>query len=306
MKKILLIKHGSLGDIVFSLPVMYSIRHHFSNDKIDLLTEEKYVSLLDHSKYFNKIITDNRYKNIFKTLNLLMNLRKNKYDLIIDLQNSTRTSLYNFFFRFFDNCLISSSRIFSHYRYLIPLQGKETTTEGLFNQINLLKINKNNNEEYFWLQRKLDIEYDSKLVLFIPGVSSKGKYKQWQPKKFAEIAKYCEMKKYKICVVGTNNDRDSVAPIFLNCKNVIDNIDNSPPDKIFSIAKKSSLVITNDTGPGHIAALTKTKILWILNDNKITASNVPNNENNLKILSDNLKNISVDKVIDFIQKENLL
>ena len=51
--------------------------------------------------------------------------------MIIDLQNSKRTSYYHFIFRIFGKSLISSSRKFSHFRYIIPVQGKETATQGL-------------------------------------------------------------------------------------------------------------------------------------------------------------------------------
>ncbi len=306
MKKILIIKHGSLGDIVFSLPVIYSIKKHFYNEEVELLTEKKYFSFFKDSNYFNNLIEDNRDKNLFININLLFTLKKNKYDLIIDLQNSFRTSIYNFFFRLFSKSKISSSRNFAHYKYNIPEQGRESTTQGLFNQIKLLNILSDNKIEYTWLEKKLDIKYDNKIVLFIPGVSSKGKYKQWQPDKFANIAKYCESKNYKVCVVGNNSDRNSIAPILRACSNVIENIDNSPPDIIYSIAKKASLVITNDTGPGHIASLSGTKILWILNDNKITAANIGDKENNLKLLSDSVKNITAIQVIEFINKQKLL
>ena len=306
MKKILIIKHGSLGDIIFSLPIIHSIKKHFFNKEIELLTEEKYFSFFKNSKYFNNLIEDNRVKNIFINTELLIKLRRNKYDLIIDLQNSTRTSFYNFFFRLFSKSKISSSRYFAHNRYVIPKQGTETTTQGLFNQIKLINISGENNIQYNWLEKKLDAIYDKKIILFITGVSPQGKYKQWQPDKFANIAKYCENKNYKICVVGNNSDRESIAPILNKCNNVIENIGKSPPDIIFSIAKKASLVITNDTGPGHIAALSGAKILWLLNNNKITAANINNNENNFKLLSDNVKNITEKEVIEFINKKKLL
>ena len=40
--KILVVKHGSLGDIAFSIHAMGSIKQFFNNATIDLLTEEKY------------------------------------------------------------------------------------------------------------------------------------------------------------------------------------------------------------------------------------------------------------------------
>ena len=44
--KILVVKHGSLGDIAFSLNAMASIKKNFSNSNIDLLTEGKYINFL--------------------------------------------------------------------------------------------------------------------------------------------------------------------------------------------------------------------------------------------------------------------
>ena len=50
-KKILLIKHGSLGDIVFALEPILAIRNKFNNSVIDLVTEEKFIP------FFKKINT---------------------------------------------------------------------------------------------------------------------------------------------------------------------------------------------------------------------------------------------------------
>ena len=45
MKKILVIKHGSLGDMVFALPSMMSIRSKYPDSLIDLLTENFFSSI---------------------------------------------------------------------------------------------------------------------------------------------------------------------------------------------------------------------------------------------------------------------
>ena len=237
---------------------------------------------------------------------MLIKLLKRKYDLIIDLQNSSRTSYYHLFFRIFSNVKICSSRKFSHIKYINPIQGIETATKGLFNQIKLLEIPEIINIQYNWLNSNLDERYSNKTILFIPGVSKKGKYKRWDPKKYSELAKYCEDKNYQICVVGTKQDRESVIPIMKNCENLINNIGHSPPDIIYSISKISTLIVTNDTGPGHIAALSGSNILWLVNDNKVTKANIGNETNNYKISSSYVNNITTQEVINFIEKKKLL
>ena len=62
-KKILVIKHGSLGDITFALSAMNSIRFYFKYSKITLLTDSKFVNFLKLSE----IICNNEFQNIFPT-----------------------------------------------------------------------------------------------------------------------------------------------------------------------------------------------------------------------------------------------
>ena len=45
MKNILIIKHGSLGDIVLSIYPIFSIKEKYKNSKVTILTEAKYQDL---------------------------------------------------------------------------------------------------------------------------------------------------------------------------------------------------------------------------------------------------------------------
>ena len=88
-KKILVIKQGSLGDIVFALPAMYSIRIYFEHSKVALLTESKFVNFLKKSKYFDRFLIDNR-KGLLKTVFVILRIFHNDYNLFEnekDLQN---------------------------------------------------------------------------------------------------------------------------------------------------------------------------------------------------------------------------
>ncbi len=302
MKKILIIKHGSLGDIALSLPAFYSIRNNYPQSEIYLLTEEKFINFFKKSKLINYFISNNRNESYLKTFKTLLDLVKINFELIIDLQNSERTSVYNLFFRVFHKAKICSSRSFAHYRYKIPQQGKESIITGLFNQLKLIGINHVNKIDYDWLKIDLKEKYNEPLVLFIPGVSKGNEYKQWQPEKFLELAKYFEKNGFSICIIGTKNDIDSAKPILDNCSNIINKIDKSPPEVIYSIAKESQLIISNDTGPGHLASLSNTKIIWIGNEDRISRSNIVNDDFSNKILSKSVKNIEVKQVINLVEK----
>ena len=119
------------------------------------------------------------------------------------------------------------------------------------------------------------------------------------------LAKYFEEKGFLICVVGTKMDYSSVEPILKICNNVVNKINQSPPEVVYTIAKKSHLIISNDTGPGHIAALSNTNILWLGLNNPVSKSNLSQGKNSFSILSKNMNQITVSKIIQYINQNKL-
>ncbi|MBD1147212.1 glycosyltransferase family 9 protein [Pelagibacterales bacterium SAG-MED31] len=304
--KILLIKHGSLGDIVFALEPILSIKKKFNNSVIDLVTEEKFIPFFKKTKMFDQYLVDNR-AGLFSTFALIRKIINGKYDLIIDLQNSKRTNFYNFFTKIFSRSRINGSRSFVHDRYVIPVQGKESPTQGLYNQLKLLGINKSDHDFSWLVSDKEDQSIEHKnVVLIIPGVSKSGRSKQWSSIKYQQLCSFLESKGYYICLVGTKHDAMSFQPILDGCKNIINLIDKSPPEIIYSVATKSKLIISNDTGPGHIAALSKVNILWLALDNSVTKANLSFQQNNHMLLKNKMEDLSVNEVQDFIIKNKLL
>jgi len=101
-------------------------------------------------------------------------------------------------------------------------------------------------------------------------------------------------------------DYPSVEPILKICKNVVNKIDQSPPEVVYTIAKNSHLIISNDTGPGHIAALSNTNILWLGLNNPISKSNLLKDKNSYSILATNMSQITVSEIIQYINKNKLL
>ena len=115
---ILIIKHGSLGDVVLSFGAIKSIRKYLKHKKLYLLTQSSYKNLFKDIPYVDAILEDNRGNIFFSIINILRIIRINKIDLVLDLQNSSRTGLYNFFIKFFSKSKIISARAFSNYPYV--------------------------------------------------------------------------------------------------------------------------------------------------------------------------------------------
>ena len=99
MSNILIIKHGSLGDISQISGALRDIRENNNNEKIFILTTLPYVELLSKCPYIDGVLIDKRLPrwNIFYLFKLRKLLKKFDFIKIYDLQNSSRTSFYRKF-----------------------------------------------------------------------------------------------------------------------------------------------------------------------------------------------------------------
>ena len=96
MSNILIIKHGSLGDIVQISGVIRDIKETYNDKKIFILTTLPYVELLSKCTYLDGVLIDQRLPrwNIFYLLKLKKMVKKFNFSYAYDLQNSSRTSFY--------------------------------------------------------------------------------------------------------------------------------------------------------------------------------------------------------------------
>ena len=93
---ILVIKLGAVGDVILSSAAFKALRERFPNARISCLTGRASAPLLHGCPYLDDVIIydhKGQDKGIFGFWNVLQELRKYRFDKIIDLQNNTRTHL---------------------------------------------------------------------------------------------------------------------------------------------------------------------------------------------------------------------
>ena len=90
MSNILIIKHGSLGDIVQISGVLRDIRETHTDKKIFILTTMSYVDFLSRCPYLDGVLVDKRLPrwNIYYLIKLKKMLSKFNFSHAYDLQNS--------------------------------------------------------------------------------------------------------------------------------------------------------------------------------------------------------------------------
>ena len=96
MSNILVIKHGSLGDIAQACGAIQDISENHPEDQIHILTTKPYFELFRKNPFVHNVILDKRKSrfNLIYLYMLMRNLKKKNFRKVYDLQNSSRTKFY--------------------------------------------------------------------------------------------------------------------------------------------------------------------------------------------------------------------
>ena len=96
MSNILIIKHGSLGDIAQASGAIQDISENHKEDKVYLLTTKPYFDLFKKNPYLTDIILDKRLSrfNLIYLYSFMRKIKKLNFTKVYDLQNSSRTAFY--------------------------------------------------------------------------------------------------------------------------------------------------------------------------------------------------------------------
>jgi ADP-heptose:LPS heptosyltransferase len=84
--KILILRFSSIGDIVLTTPVIRVLKKQLSDVEIHFATKSEYGFLLEENPHISKV-----YHLEDSLGTLISDLRKEKYDFIVDLHNNVRT-----------------------------------------------------------------------------------------------------------------------------------------------------------------------------------------------------------------------
>ena len=86
--KFLILRFSSIGDIVLTTPVVRCIKKRFPKAEIHYATKKAFHSIVKHNPYISKVhlLEDS-------VINLIKELREERFDYVIDLHNNQRTWL---------------------------------------------------------------------------------------------------------------------------------------------------------------------------------------------------------------------
>jgi len=306
MSNILIIKHGSLGDIAQACGAIQDISENHNNDQIYLLTTKPYFSLFKKNPYLTDVILDKRLSkfNLIYLYFLMRKIKKLKISKVYDLQNSSRTSFYKKIL--FPN---SNFNIWSSSETTLPKDktkeefDKKSVLERFNHQLQTSGINTKHTmfPNFSWSctdVSKIKSEYKlEKYMVLFPFCSPHLVQKKWPYyNELIDKIKNQYNDQYKIVLVPGSDEIKDAKDINAIC--VLDNGKALDISQLSSLIKDSSFVIANDTGPAHMAAHLGAKGLTLFGSHT-TAYKVSIERENFKAIQvADLNKLSADKVFE--------
>jgi len=309
MSNILIIKHGSLGDLIQANGAIKDIKNFYKNRKVFLLTSQPYAIFMSECPYIDGVIIDKRLPrwNLFYLNSLKKKLIRYDFSKVFDLQNSNRT---NFYKRFILNkgvvwstseTALEKGQTKNDYDKdpvldRIELQLKKSGLETEFTR------NINLDWALMDVTRLLKQYSNNEYILLFPFCSKKHQNKKWPYFKDLIIKLKEDYKnKYPILIAPGPNEINEAR--FLNAKVVLDKDNPVDIKTLISLINNAKFIIANDTGPAHIASHLDKKGL-VLFGNHTSAKKVSIENYNFKALSvEHLKDLNVETVLKEVKSK---
>mgnify|MGYP001204832727 CR=1 FL=1 len=308
MSNVLIIKHGSLGDLIQANGAIEDIKNSFKDSKVLLLTSGAYVDFMSHCPYIDGVLIDKRLPrwNLFYLLSLKKLLSKYQFTHVFDLQNSSRTNFYKRF--------LLSKPVWSSTKTTLESgqKKKDFDQEPVLERMEIqlkksgIKTEKIKKSDLSWsfvnIEKIIKNYTSQQYILIFPFCSKKHPNKKWPffkelASKITEIYK----NKYSILVVpGPNEIKE--AKSFNNIEVVLNKEEDSIDlNELVTLINNSSFVISNDTGPAHICSHLNKKGL-VLFGSHTSPKKVSIESSNFKaITAKELSDLSVETVIEEIK-----
>jgi len=294
MSNILIIKHGSLGDLIQANGAIKDIKEFYKNRKVFLLTSEPYSIFMSECPYIDGVIIDKRLPrwNLFFLNNLKKLLTKYNFSKVIDLQNSNRTKFYKRFI--LNNLEWSSSETILDAGKKKKDFDREPVLDRMEIQLKKSGIPTKNIKkiDLSWaindLSRLIKQYAINEYILIFPFCSKKHQNKKWPFFKDLVSMIKQEYKNNYAVLIAPGPEEIEEANKF-NAKSVLDNGKSVNIKMLISLINQAKFIIANDTGPAHIASHLNKKGL-VLFGNHTTPQKVSIENTNFKAIT--VKNLS--------------
>ena len=310
MSNILIIKHGSLGDIAQVSGAIQDISENHKEDQVHLLTTKPYFELFKRNPFIKNVILDKRLSrfNLIYLYSLMKTLKKFDFKKIYDLQNSSRTTFYK-------NILFPKAKLstWSSSETTLPAEikkiefDKNSVLQRFEHQLKTsnIKTTHTTKPDFSWACTDISFIkkfYDlKKYIILFPFCSPHLPHKMWPHyNDLINLIIDNSNKNLKIIVAPGPNELDQVKKINAIC--ILDKDKSLDISQLASLIKDSSFVVANDTGPAHLCAHLNSRGITLFGKHT-TAYKVSIERENFKAIQvSDLEKLTANTVFEKIKK----
>ena len=307
MSNILIIKHGSLGDIAQISGAIQDIKENHLNDKVFILTTLPYKKLFQRCPYIQEVCIDPRLPrwNLYYLFKLRRMISEFEFIKIYDLQNSSRTSFYR---KFLFNKIEWSS---TETTFTLKVNKKDFDNNSVLHRFDFQLTNSNVITKYTlkpkfsWagenindLKKKYNLE---KYILLFPFCSVNLPHKKWPY--YNELIKIINKEHPKLNVAVAPGPTEIEEAKKINAQIILKDNKALTITQLAGLILDAKFIVSNDTGPAHMSAHLGSKGVTLFGYHT-TPQKVSIETDKFKaITKNNLSELSAEEVYLSISKE---
>lgn len=275
-KNILIAKPSSLGDIVLALPALTALRKSFPNAKISWLVRPEFAPLLENHPHLTEVIPFDRkflgkawfHPRAFGALvSLIGRLRRGRFDVAFDFQGLFRTAILAWLSGCKKRIGMANAREFASLLYTdkVPPDPQNPHLVDYYMRMIRAAGASQTSVEFVFPQDRVAADSVANLLashgvaggsyaVIVPGSAQADKC--WPVERFAILAeKVSSQFGLPIVAAGTASEAALVETLKQKAHVPVANLAGQTSlRELVALLRAARLVVSNDTGPGHIAA----------------------------------------------------
>lgn len=278
IKRILVIQLGDIGDVVWSTPTLWAIKSKFPQAQLSILVHAGFGCLIKNDPSLHKVFeVQSKGKNLFqqitRPLDLIRDLRHERFDVAIDLRSSDRGAITAFlsgsplriakFYRadvpFWRNYL------FTHLTDPSPSDRLPGAADQSLSVVREFGMQAGSTVPKLWVSQK-DVKRVEGMLQEIMGPEfsswislnpfSRWAYKEWKIERWLEVIDWIHSEFQLPCVIiGSPGEREAAENIKKECGSPVFNLaGRTSLGELAALLSLSKLHIGVDSAAPHIAA----------------------------------------------------
>ena len=249
VKKVLFLKFSSLGDVIQACFNAKEIKEAHPHWELTWMVDSVYKSIVEDQPFVDKIIEWNRKRDgNLGFWKILMQVRREKYDILVDMHSTDRSTFFSFFsnipVRYGEHPLIK----FVHNRH--DFTGAYNTSFQLADCKSYLFAG----DLPQHLQKQFGEKSGRKMIIMSIGASYAKK--RWSAERWIELSKLALDASYRLCLVGAGADEAKTAEEIMNAlgpENFVNMVDKVSLPELIRVVNYGDVTVSGDTGILHIA-----------------------------------------------------